>query len=335
MPPPRTPRRFPSPPSPTWAITAASTTSTPASPTGSPSPTTPIPQFNLNSIGAGGTYSPKSDYSYSPSYRQYGHFRDQQLPAQDAVSVKEEPEPEVRMVNGKPKKIRKPRTIYSSYQLAALQRRFQKAQYLALPERAELAAQLGLTQTQIFLPASGPKASLSGLSGHGDKPDLTGVTATPQPAPSHPRALPACRPAPAPLCRPWLALPNSTFLLLPWAMKQSGTTRQRADGARHPEGHPVWVTPPLPAPRPQRLTASPNAGTLPTADVPGRCPVMPGVMASHPRLRGNCTPRVQGPHGTRSVGDIQCCPHNTPVTPLTWALRCAMCCASPKYSPCS
>lgn len=66
-----------------------------------------------------------------------------------AFTVKEEPEPEVRMVNGKPKKIRKPRTIYSSYQLAALQRRFQKAQYLALPERAELAAQLGLTQTQV------------------------------------------------------------------------------------------------------------------------------------------------------------------------------------------
>lgn len=65
--------------------------------------------------------------------------------------VKEEPETEVRMVNGKPKKIRKPRTIYSSYQLAALQRRFQKAQYLALPERAELAAQLGLTQTQVHL----------------------------------------------------------------------------------------------------------------------------------------------------------------------------------------
>lgn len=64
-------------------------------------------------------------------------------------SVKEEEETEVRMVNGKPKKIRKPRTIYSSYQLAALQRRFQKAQYLALPERAELAAQLGLTQTQV------------------------------------------------------------------------------------------------------------------------------------------------------------------------------------------
>lgn len=53
------------------------------------------------------------------------------------------------MVNGKPKKVRKPRTIYSSYQLAVLQKRFQTAQYLALPERAELAAQLGLTQTQV------------------------------------------------------------------------------------------------------------------------------------------------------------------------------------------
>uniref|UniRef100_A0AAY4A9Q2 Homeobox domain-containing protein n=1 Tax=Denticeps clupeoides TaxID=299321 RepID=A0AAY4A9Q2_9TELE len=44
---------------------------------------------------------------------------------------------------------RKPRTIYSSLQLAALHRRFQRTQYLALPERAELAAELGLTQTQV------------------------------------------------------------------------------------------------------------------------------------------------------------------------------------------
>jgi hypothetical protein len=64
-------------------------------------------------------------------------------------SEKEESEPEIRMVNGKPKKVRKPRTIYSSFQLAALQRRFQKTQYLALPERAELAASMGLTQTQV------------------------------------------------------------------------------------------------------------------------------------------------------------------------------------------
>uniref|UniRef100_A0A914VVM4 Homeobox domain-containing protein n=1 Tax=Plectus sambesii TaxID=2011161 RepID=A0A914VVM4_9BILA len=54
---------------------------------------------------------------------------------------------EVR-INGKGKKIRKPRTIYSSLQLQALNKRFQRTQYLALPERAELAASLGLTQTQ-------------------------------------------------------------------------------------------------------------------------------------------------------------------------------------------
>ncbi|KAL6429871.1 hypothetical protein ACFW04_007621 [Cataglyphis niger] len=53
--------------------------------------------------------------------------------------------------NGKGKKMRKPRTIYSSLQLQQLNRRFQRTQYLALPERAELAASLGLTQTQFLL----------------------------------------------------------------------------------------------------------------------------------------------------------------------------------------
>ena len=51
----------------------------------------------------------------------------------------------------KGKKIRKPRTIYSSMQLQVLNKRFQRTQYLALPERAELAASLGLTQTQVPL----------------------------------------------------------------------------------------------------------------------------------------------------------------------------------------
>ncbi|XP_034362726.1 homeobox protein DLX-4 [Arvicanthis niloticus] len=47
------------------------------------------------------------------------------------------------------RKLRKPRTIYSSLQLQHLNQRFQHTQYLALPERAQLAAQLGLTQTQV------------------------------------------------------------------------------------------------------------------------------------------------------------------------------------------
>ncbi|CAG0901723.1 unnamed protein product [Darwinula stevensoni] len=62
-------------------------------------------------------------------------------------------------VNGKGKKMRKPRTIYSSLQLQQLNRRFQRTQYLALPERAELAASLGLTQTQAFFRASGGERS--------------------------------------------------------------------------------------------------------------------------------------------------------------------------------
>lgn len=78
---------------------------------------------------------------------------------------KEVAEPEVRMVNGKPKKVRKPRTIYSSFQLAALQRRFQKTQYLALPERAELAASLGLTQSQVNPAAVGPEPRLGCKAG--------------------------------------------------------------------------------------------------------------------------------------------------------------------------
>jgi Homeodomain len=56
---------------------------------------------------------------------------------------------EITRTNSKGKKMRKPRTIYSSLQIQQLERRFQRTQYLALPERAELASILGLTQTQV------------------------------------------------------------------------------------------------------------------------------------------------------------------------------------------
>ena len=49
------------------------------------------------------------------------------------------------------KKARKPRTIYTSLQLQQLNSYFQKTQYLSLPERADLAVNLGLTQTQVIL----------------------------------------------------------------------------------------------------------------------------------------------------------------------------------------
>uniref|UniRef100_A0A8C8R9Q3 Distal-less-like homeobox protein N-terminal domain-containing protein n=1 Tax=Pelusios castaneus TaxID=367368 RepID=A0A8C8R9Q3_9SAUR len=42
------------------------------------------PPFNLNGIPGAGTYPPKAaEYPYGTSYRQYGHFREQQLPAQE------------------------------------------------------------------------------------------------------------------------------------------------------------------------------------------------------------------------------------------------------------
>ncbi|XP_072212893.1 homeobox protein DLX-4 [Excalfactoria chinensis] len=86
--------------------------------------------------------------SYPPQHPSAGLAHGAGL--QDAEPIKPPPvaNGELRL-NGKGKKLRKPRTIYSSLQLQALNQRFQQTQYLALPERAELAAQLGLTQTQV------------------------------------------------------------------------------------------------------------------------------------------------------------------------------------------
>ncbi|XP_060113109.1 homeobox protein DLX-2 [Heteronotia binoei] len=111
-------------------------------------------QYHPSGLSAG-PYSTKGGsyelggYPAAAAYGSYAPYASRTSPGTNDSAEKEEGEPEIRIVNGKPKKVRKPRTIYSSFQLAALQRRFQKTQYLALPERAELAASLGLTQTQV------------------------------------------------------------------------------------------------------------------------------------------------------------------------------------------
>ncbi|CAL8370085.1 unnamed protein product [Arctogadus glacialis] len=102
----------------------------------------------VNSVGGHSTspyLSTVQSYHHSPAQLSQTRLED---PAPESEKSTVVEGGEVRF-NGKGKKIRKPRTIYSSLQLQALNRRFQQTQYLALPERAELAASLGLTQTQV------------------------------------------------------------------------------------------------------------------------------------------------------------------------------------------
>lgn len=127
-----------------------------------------------NNPGAGGAHDPTgfggnraghlSGYPFAPmpghnaysGYHQLG-YPTSQSPVRDGKpftedEIKESIENgELTRVNSKGKKMRKPRTIYSSLQIQQLERRFQRTQYLALPERAELASTLGLTQTQVRL----------------------------------------------------------------------------------------------------------------------------------------------------------------------------------------
>lgn len=114
----------------------------------------------LSSSAPAGTYLPYPQNSY-------------RHPLSQSRNVESEPEKPAVIengeisVSGKGKKMRKPRTIYSSLQLAALHQRFQQTQYLALPERADLAAKLGLTQTQVKIWFQNKRSKYKKIMKHG------------------------------------------------------------------------------------------------------------------------------------------------------------------------
>ncbi|XP_061910885.1 homeobox protein Dlx4b [Entelurus aequoreus] len=93
-------------------------------------------------------------------------------------------------LNGKGKKIRKPRTIYSSLQLQALHQRFQQTQYLALPERADLAAKLGLTQTQVKIWFQNKRSKYKKIMKHGSGPEGEHLSSTSSASPCSPHGMP-------------------------------------------------------------------------------------------------------------------------------------------------
>ncbi|NWI85637.1 DLX2 protein, partial [Pitta sordida] len=80
--------------------------------TGGP-PYGPVGSYPYTGSGAA-PYSAKAAYDvgYGGAYGSYGPYGSRASPANND-SEKEDCEPEIRIVNGKPKKVRKPRTIYS------------------------------------------------------------------------------------------------------------------------------------------------------------------------------------------------------------------------------
>ncbi len=125
---------------------------TPLSPSSSSSlslsSTSPSNTSSPMSSGSFSTTGASANLNYTPQFN-HPQTPDSQLDKKpEAVSNSNN---SVKKTTGpRGKRIRKPRTIYTSLQLQQLNKRFQRTQYLALPERAELAAVLGLTQTQVI-----------------------------------------------------------------------------------------------------------------------------------------------------------------------------------------
>jgi len=196
------------------------------------------------------------------------------MPQFPGVSRGQEPDKSERqerplMHNGK--KVRNPRTIYSSAQIQQLEITFQKTQYLALPERADLASALGLTQTQvkIWFQNRRSKYKKQAKGGHGggasalpdhlegaspapssDNPSSpVGDSLSPNPMMSHhqiPRG-----PSPASIIHP-MASPNS--ILHPMPMPSANPTMNQISSVPSPNS----IMQPIPSVPSPAESVSPN-----------------------------------------------------------------------------
>uniref|UniRef100_G3UF39 Distal-less homeobox 3 n=1 Tax=Loxodonta africana TaxID=9785 RepID=G3UF39_LOXAF len=99
-------------------------------------------QFNLNGLAGTGAYSPKSEYTYGASYRQYGAYREQPLPAQDPDDPRGSPSSPERLCAGGSSPLPFPTCPQSPWQPVSAQRRIQEGRVSNLPTVAHLANQL-------------------------------------------------------------------------------------------------------------------------------------------------------------------------------------------------
>ncbi|MFH4974545.1 hypothetical protein AB6A40_001254 [Gnathostoma spinigerum] len=129
----------------------------------------PVPSYFYQSSFQ--TSTSASPYTNQPPPTHFMYHQSASSPEEHSTKIIEGGE--VR-INGKGKRVRKPRTIYTSLQLQELQKRFHKTQYLALPERAELASRLGLTQTQVKIWFQNRRSKHKKMSKNGFTSERTG-----------------------------------------------------------------------------------------------------------------------------------------------------------------